>query len=100
MSTPATRPVVPTSPPHRSPGRAARHSGAHSVRNRVAIARTDNHEAAFATQRATAMTANVSRRPTPDSGAKDRWGCGMGSQIRNNKFNLAPTDYAHVGAPS
>ena len=39
MSTPAARPVDPTSPPHRGPGRAAGHPGPHSVRNRYAVAR-------------------------------------------------------------
>jgi len=38
LSTPATRPVDPTSPPHKGPGRAARHPGAHSVRHRCAVA--------------------------------------------------------------
>ena len=38
LSTPATRPVVPASPPHRGPGRAARHPGAQSLRYRLAVA--------------------------------------------------------------
>ena len=37
-------PVVPTSPPHRGPGRAARHPGAHSVRYRCAVARAKRQE--------------------------------------------------------
>jgi hypothetical protein len=39
LSTPAARPVVPDSPPHRGPGRAAGHRGPHSVRNGSAVAR-------------------------------------------------------------
>ena len=64
MSTPATRPVVPASPPHRGPGRAARHPGAHSIRHRCAVAGEP-------IARASALSripecANVSVRPRGD----------------------------------
>src|SRR3546814_3519072 len=37
LSMPAARPVVPDSPPHRGPGRAARHPGAHSEIGRAHV---------------------------------------------------------------
>ena len=71
LSTPATRPVDPDSPPHRGPGRAAGHPGPHSVRNRVAVA-----EAGEPTSRAGVPVTGLCR------GRADHSGRSSGGRLR------------------
>lgn len=62
---PPCGPVVPTSPPHRAPGRAACHPGAHSVRHRCAADKAQERNVKSAALRGLFKVANVAVRLNP-----------------------------------